>query len=277
MENSERTILVPYDFTDIAMHAVEHAIDFSKGKNIAITLLNIAKKESEIKDLTDKLSEEAKKISDSLGVKPNIIVREGTIFKTINQVAEETEAMLVVMGTHGIKGLQKLTGSWALKVIVGSKIPYFVVQDSPSNTPVRKMVFPVDFKTENKEKLHWAEFISKFLNTKIYLFSTSGKDGALEPRTKANLVFCKNFLTEKGIEYELSLSEGTSSFSQETINFAKKIEANGIIIMTTRDIAFHDYVLGANEQQIIANESKIPVLVINPRTDLMKYGYGGFG
>ncbi len=277
MENSERTILVPYDFTDIAMHAVEHAIDFSKGKNIAITLLNIAKKESEIKDLTDKLSEEAKKISDSLGVKPNIIVREGTIFKTINQVAEETEAMLVVMGTHGIKGLQKLTGSWALKVIVGSKIPYFVVQDSPSNTPVRKMVFPVDFKTENKEKLHWAEFISKFLNTKIYLFSTSGKDGALEPRTKANLVFCKNFLTEKGIEYELSLSEGTSSFSQETINFAKKIEANGIIIMTTRDIAFHDYVLGANEQQIIANDSKIPVLVINPRTDLMKYGYGGFG
>ncbi len=277
MENSERTILVPYDFTDIAMYAVEHAIDFSKGKNIAITLLNIVKKESEIKDLTEKLSEEANKICDSLGIKPRIIVREGTIFKTINQVAEETEAMLVVMGTHGIKGLQKLTGSWALKVIVGSKIPYFVVQDSPSNIPVRKMVFPVDFKTENKEKLYWAEFISKFLNTKIYLFSASGKDGALEPRTKANLVFCKNFLAEKGIEYELSLSEGNGSFSQETINFAKKIEASGIIIMTTRDIAFHDYVLGANEQQIIANDSKIPVLVINPRTDLMKYGYGGFG
>jgi len=277
MENSERIILVPYDFTDIAMHAVEHAIDFSKGKNISITLLNIAKKESEIESITKKLSEKADEIKERLGVKPNIIVKEGTIFKTINQVAEELEAMLVVMGTHGIKGLQKLTGSWALKVIVGSKIPYFVVQDSPSNTALRKMVFPVDFKTENKEKLHWAEFISSFLNTKIYLFSTSGKDGALEPRTKANLVFCKNFLTEKGIEYELSLSEGSGSFSQETINFAKKIEASGIIIMTTRDIAFHDYVLGANEQQIIANDNKIPVLVINPRTDLMKYGYGGFG
>ncbi len=277
MENSERTILVPYDFTEIAMYAVEHAIDFSKGKDIGITLLNIAKKDSEIENLTEKLSNEANKIEKKLGVKPNIIVKEGTIFKTINQVVEEIDAILVVMGTHGIKGLQKLTGSWALKVIVGSKIPYFVVQDSPSNSSVRKMVFPVDFRTENKEKLHWAEFISKFLNTKIYLFSTSTKDGALEPRTKANLVFCKNFLTEKGIEYELSLSEGGGSFSQETINFAKKIDASGIIIMTTRDIAFHDYVLGANEQQIIANDSKVPVLVINPRTDLMKYGYGGFG
>ncbi|MCW3785116.1 universal stress protein [Plebeiibacterium sediminum] len=277
MENSERTIIVPYDFTDMAMYAVEHAIDLSKGKDIGITLLNIVKKESEIKDLTEKLSAEANSIHEKFGVKPNFLVKEGTIFKTINQVAEELEAILIVMGTHGIKGLQKLTGSWALKVIVGSKIPYFVVQDSPTKNLVRKMVFPVDFRTENKEKLHWAEFISHFLNTKIYLFSSSTKDGAVEPRTKANLVFCKNFLSDKGIDYELSLSEGGGSFSQETLNYAKKIEASGIIIMTTRDIAFHDYVLGANEQQIIANDSKVPVLVINPRTDLMKYGYGGFG
>ena len=50
-----------------------------------------------------------------------------------------------------------------------------------------------------------------------------------------------------------------------------------IIIMTTRDIAFHDYVIGAQEQYMIANTAKIPVMVINPRTDLMKYGYGNFG
>jgi hypothetical protein len=28
---------------------------------------------------------------------------------------------------------------------------------------------------------------------------------------------------------------------------------------------------------MIANAAKIPVMVINPRTDLMKYGYGNFG
>ncbi|GAF02409.1 adenine nucleotide alpha hydrolase family protein [Saccharicrinis fermentans] len=89
------------------------------------------------------------------------------------------------------------------------------------------------------------------------------------------MVFCKKFFEEKGIDYELSLSEGKGSFAQETINFADNIEAAAIIIMTTRDIAFHDYILGANEQQIIANSYKVPVMVINPRTDLMKYGYGG--
>lgn len=277
MENFKSTILVPYDFTDVAMHAVEHAIALSKGKNTDITLLHIAKKEIEVDSLNEKLLNEADSINNNFGIKPNIIVREGSIFKTINQIAEERNAVLIIMGTHGIKGMQKLTGSWALKVIIGSKIPYFVVQDKPANSDVKKIVFPVDFKTENKEKLHWALFMNNFLNTKIYLFSTSSRDGSVEPRTKANLVFSKNFLTEKGINYELSLSEGSGTFAQETVKFAEEISADAILIMTTRDIGFHDYVLGANEQQIIANESKIPVMVINPRTDLMKYGYGGFG
>ncbi len=277
MEKTDRTILVPYDFTDISMHAVEHALSLSKHNSLSVSLLNIVKKETDIESITLKLSREAEIMSEKLGVKPLTYVREGNIFKTINQVAEELNATMVVMGTHGIKGLQKLTGSWALKVIVGSKIPYFVVQQPPSDAIEKKIVFPVDYKTENKEKLIWADFISKFLKIKIYLFSTSAKDGVVEPRTKANLVFCKNFLTEKGIDYELSLSDGGGSFSQETLDFANNIGADAIIIMTTRDIAFHDYVLGANEQQLIANSSKVPVMVINPRTDLMKYGYGGFG
>jgi nucleotide-binding universal stress UspA family protein len=277
MENTESTLLVPFDFTEMAYYAIEHAMMLAKRKNTSITLLNIVKKESEIPSVSQKLTKEVEKVNSKLGIKPNFLVREGNIFKTINQVAEELEALMVIMGTHGIRGLQKLTGSWALKVIIGSRIPYLVVQNSPSSTSEKKIVFPVDFKTENKEKLVWAEFISKFLETKVYLFSSSSKDGAIEPRTKANLVFCKNFLSDKGIDYELSLSEGTGSFSQETLQFAKKINADAIIIMTTRDIAFHDYVLGANEQQIIANTLKVPVMVINPRTDLMKYGYGGFG
>ena len=277
MENTENIILVPYDFTEVAMYAVEHAKSLSERSNSKIRLLHIVKKDNEIQAAQDRLEEEKSTIKDKYGIDVSAMVKEGTIFKTINEVAENTGAIMVVMGTHGIKGMQKLTGSWALKVIVGSKIPFFVVQDRPLNNEVHKIVFPVDFKTENKEKLHWAEFISKFLNTKIYLLSSSTKNGVIEPRTKANLVFCKKFLEEKGIDYELSLSEGSGSSAQETIKFADSIEAAAIIIMTTRDIAFHDYILGANEQQIIANSLKVPVMVINPRTDLMKYGYGGFG
>jgi len=277
MNALNHSIIVPYDFSEVAMNATMHAINFSRKLNIGITLLHIVKKEGEIKEMEQQLEAEAKKINESFNIVPKCIIREGSIFKTINQVAHELEATLIIMGTHGIKGLQKLTGSWALKVIVGSKIPFLVVQGPPRLTEDKlKIVFPVDFKSENKEKLKWANFMAKYFPCKIILFSTTSKEGVVDNRTKTNLVFSKAFLEDNDIEYELVLSKNDASFSQETIEFSQNREADLIIIMTTRDIAFHDYVLGAHEQYIIANSAKIPVMVINPRTDLFKYGYSHF-
>ena len=277
METSKNTILVPFDFTEIANNAIEHAILVGKQLDADILLLHIVKKDTMVSEQEKQLMERAESIKSKWGVLPKTLVREGTIFKTINEVVEELNCLLVVMGTHGMKGLQKLTGSWALKVIVGSQIPYLVVQAPPKHDQYNNVVFPIDYKTENKEKLKWVDFINKMFDTKTHIFATASKEGILDSRTKANVVFSKRFMEEKNIDYELTLSEGESSFSQETIQYAEKIDADMVLIMTTRDISFHDYVLGAYEQYIIANNSQIPVLVINPRTDLMKYGYGGFG
>ncbi|MDG5799419.1 universal stress protein [Marinilabiliaceae bacterium ANBcel2] len=278
METLYNSIIVPYDFTEVAMDAVAHAVLLSKKFETEITLLHIIKKEGEKDEMDQQLKKEAQKISEIHNITPNTLIREGSIFKTINQVAHELEATLIVMGTHGMKGLQKLTGSWALKVIIGSKIPFLVVQGPPKpNYEYENVVFPVDFKSENKEKLKWAQFITNYFPSKILLFSETSKEGTLNPKTKANLAFCKQFLESKKIEYKLELSKHIDSFSNETIDFSKNHNADLIIIMTTRDIAFHDYVLGAEEQYMIANNAKIPVMVINPRTDLMIYGYGSFG
>ncbi|WP_430812724.1 MULTISPECIES: universal stress protein [unclassified Carboxylicivirga] len=277
MDTKKNTILVPYDFTEVADNAVQHAIKVGNELDASIHILHIAKKEEEMAALEEKLNKRADEIGESWGVRPSALVREGTIFKTINAVVEELDCLLVVMGTHGMKGLQKLTGSWALKVIVGSKIPYLVVQSPPKRKDYQKIVFPVDYKSESKEKLKWIQFMYQFSRPKIYMYAAATKEGIIDSRTKANVVFSKNYLHEKGIDYELVLSDGEESFSKETIRFSEKIDADLVLVMTTRDIAFHDYMLGAYEQYIIANSAKMPVLVINPRTDLMKYGYGGFG
>jgi nucleotide-binding universal stress UspA family protein len=277
METKKNKILVPYDFTEVADNAVKHAVRFCAILKADLCLLHIVKKDSLIAEQETKLADAGKKISKEHGIEPITLVRDGTIFKTINQAVADTDSSFVVMGTHGMKGLQKLTGSWALKVIVGSKIPYLVIQDTPKYEDVLKIVYSVDYKTENKEKLKWVEFLSKVFKVKTYLFTSTSKDGVVDSRTKANLVFNKKFLEDKGIEYELSMAKGKVSFQQETINFSQEIDANMILVMTTRDIGFHDYVLGVYEQFIIANSPGIPILVINPRTDLMRYGYGSFG
>ncbi len=107
METPKNKILVPYDFTDIANCAVEHAIKFSKILNADIILLHIVKKEQQISEFKTRLSTVAEQFKNKNGILPFSIVRDGTIFKTINQVVEDENCMLVVMGTHGMKGLRK--------------------------------------------------------------------------------------------------------------------------------------------------------------------------
>ena len=83
---------------------------------------------------------------------------------------------------------------------------------------------------------------------------------------------------QNNIEYEIhEVTRG--NFAQQTIDFAQKINADLILIVTTKNITVADYVLGASEQYIIANSSKIPVCCVNPKATFAKMGQfmGGWG
>ena len=69
------------------------------------------------------------------------------------------------------------------------------------------------------------------------------------------------------------------NFAQQTLDFATKINADLLLIMTTKNITVADYVVGASEQFIIANSSKIPVCCVNPRATFARMGQfmGGWG
>lgn len=266
MEAGKR-IIVPWDFTDKASDALTHAVKMAKILDNTITLLHIAKKEKEVEELQAKLNEIAVKTQEEYGVTTIGVVKEGNIFTTIGEYTEEnTDINLVIMGTHGIKGMQKLTGSWALKVIVSSHAPFIVVQDSPSDKATYdKIVFPVNFKTENREKLIWAIYFGKIFNAKIHFIKQDVSDKNLLKKVNQNLTFAKKYLSKYNVEFEIATAPKTGTFAQATLNYASEIQADLLMIMTTKNIGTIDFVLGASEQFIIANNAKIPVMCVNPR------------
>ena len=278
MEN-KNTILVPWDFSRVAESALHHAVRVSRIMNNEIVLLHITKKEKEVAPAEEKMQKFVAEFEAERGIKPRIVAREGSIFTTINEVSEELDSNIVIMGTHGIRGMQKLTGSWALKVVVGSKVPFVVVQDDPitedTQEHFRDIVFPVDFRKENKEKITGALYMAKYYNSKVHMIVEHVDDGALKKRVANNLVFAKKLFGEKAIEYSITIAD-KGTFSEKTIQFAQKIQADLILIMTTRDIKLTDYVMGANEQQIIANDARVPVMCVNPRADLNRLGSVGY-
>ena len=121
MDQEKKLILVTWDFSEIAEKAVKHAIRISKIVENDIALFHVTKYEKDIPDLEKKLQEETARLEETYGHKISFILRQGTIFGEISNFAtnKDNRVNFVIMGTHGMKGAQKLFGSWALKVIAG--------------------------------------------------------------------------------------------------------------------------------------------------------------
>src|SRR6056297_1678707 len=246
----DHIILVPWDFTEVATYALEYAVVFAKKTSNNIALVHVVKSAKNIDETQQKLEEVAQANEKKYHIKTKAFVREGSIFTTIGEVATEIEANLVIMGTHGLRGMQKLTGSWALKVIVSSEIPFIIIQDKPRSNKLEKIVFPVDFRKETREKLNWVNYLSKYYKCKISIFKLS--DPALRKSIEGNIQFSKKYLQNHNIDYEIVTEKGKNPFPVETINHAKENDADLILIMTSRNLGFADYVMGPEEQYIIA-------------------------
>jgi nucleotide-binding universal stress UspA family protein len=275
MEENKKLVVVPWDFSHVAANALAHAVKIGKMVNNDICLLHIVDSGISARDYAD-VTKKLKQLVEENSAKYNVPiafhVSKGSIFTSIADYVNEKDASLVVMGTHGIKGMQKLTGSWALKVIVKSKVPFIVIQDPPADQEkYHNIVFPVDFKAENKEKIKMAIFMGKYFDSKIHMLVSVSTDANILKKTKINLNFAIKYLIQNNIEYEIhDMPKG--KIAEQTIDFAQKINADLILIITTKNITFADYVLGASEQSIIANSSRIPVCCVNPKTSFANVG-----
>lgn len=280
MEVDSKIIVVPWDFTPVTEYALQHAIKISLMTRNEICLLHVVEKittDGGMKAKQAAMENRGSDVERRFGVKVKTHVARGTIFKQIPEFVNDRKASLVVMGTHGMSGMQKLTGSWALKVIAKSKVPYIVVQAPPPDTEkYHDIVFPVDFRSEEKEKLSMAIFMGKYFDSKIHILKAVRKDDSLAKKTNLNLNYTVRMLIQNNIEYEIR-EEPAEKLGERALEVAQEINADLLLIMTTKDITFADYVWGAKEQYIIANSSKIPVCCVNPASAFANLGQFMYG
>ncbi len=278
----KKTILITWDFSPVSENAFLHALKIAKTVDNNLRLLHVARPENALKtkQAEEMLKKDAARLSAAYEVPVETVIVQGTIFNEISKyTADADDLTMVIMGTHGIKGKQKYFGSYALRVIIGSPVPFIVVQDKPNSMDrFSDIVFPIDFKSENKEKLQWAIFLGKYFNSKVHLFKSPVTDKSLAKKVNVNLNFAIRFLIQNNLDYEIHTARKSGSFVKEMMAFSKEINADMILITTTKHITFLDYLFGAPEQYIMANTSKIPIMVVNPKATFSKMGqfmYGG--
>jgi nucleotide-binding universal stress UspA family protein len=273
MELQPQKLIVPWDFSPVTENALLYALKIGAfSENYSIDLIHVVEsgglftkgKLTEL-EASDKIKSDVSRIKEQYGIEVKAVVLEGSIFNTISEYAFDSEADLVIMGTHGIKGVQKLTGSWALKVIAGSNIPFLVIQDAPSSERIfENIVFPLDYRVNEKERLRWALKTATEFKSRIHVYLPYASDAGIQKKVNYNLAFAKKHFEGHNINFEVHSATKGSSLSDGIIKLAKDIEADLILIMTTPNLDFTDYIFGAQEQYVIANNGKIPVMCVNP-------------
>ncbi len=266
MEEEKNVILVTWDFTEKSVFALEHAKQASKVLRTKIIALHIAKKESDVPVLLKKLQNELSRYISGSDPQIEAMVRVGNIFDTIGETAEDIGARMIFMGTHGIKGSQKFFGSFALKVIAHTKVPFVVVQAPPGpNPPYKRIVFPLNYRKENKECVNWMTLFSRYFGSKIHIIVAKHTDSDFKKNVESNLLFLAKNFKSKSVDYVIEESAGETDFVKEVVDYAEKIQADSVFVVTTRDIGFTDYLMGAHEQFLIANREGLPVICVNPK------------
>jgi nucleotide-binding universal stress UspA family protein len=259
--------IVPYDFSEVADSAVEHALVTAQVVGAEVHVLHVVGKKDAIKDAKQRLETSVATCkSTSKAPEVEIInhVRVGNIFDDISEFSAEIGAELIFMGTHGAHGWQHITGSHALKVVTSSPTPFIIVQENKINeSGYDDIVVPLDLHKETKQKLTLVANMAKYFNSKVHVVIPDETDEFLKHTVKANIIFANKFFGERNIEVSTTLAD-PGDFDREVVKQAVKVDADIIAIMNLQKNQLLG-VLGANhEQYMITNEAKIPVLMVNP-------------
>lgn len=264
LNEKSNVFLVPTDFTKVADCAVNHALHLAKSVNGTITLLHVVGKEKEVADVKEKIEVAARSIESSNNIKVSTIVKVGNIFDDIGGVAKEIDAKLIIMGTHGVKGFQHITGSYALKVITNSDIPFVVVQERNIKDGYKNILLPMDMTKDSKQKISLTISMAKFFNSKVFIFAANESDEWFRNAIKRNTAFAKAELQMHRVECEVVIAEEKGNFVKQFLKFASSNNADLIAIMTENGSGITDAIVGNDEVDIITNDAQIPVMCMNP-------------
>jgi len=264
---SLKSILVPTDFTKEAHTAINHAVELADTINGEVVLLHVVDNKGGVEAAKAKLAEElelANKMEGSVPVKT--MIRIGNIFDDIGDAAAEINASMIIMGTHGASGWQKVAGSHALKVVTNSSVPFVIVQNDMMHAGgYDKIMIPLDLHNETKQKLEIVADMAKYFDSEVHIFTPKETDEFLRNKLNGNIAWAKKYLADKGIKSAAHVSE-KGNFVKNMITTAKDLDIDLISIMNLQKNSLMGMFGSSYEQSIITNESQIPVLCVNPKS-----------
>ncbi len=255
--------MVPYDFTPTSQKALEYALHIGKHVHTEIQLLHLASDKKKGMAMIPKLEEVAKSTSTPPGVQISYLVKVGNIFTDIGKIAKDEKAQLIIMGTHGKRGLQRLFGSFTMKVIVSADCPFLIVQRSTQLNEIKRLAVPIDLTKESLQITKIAGEMARIFEAELHILAEKQTDEILHTRLKNRLGIVQQQYEELGIDPIIGLVKKSGKYRKKVMNYAKTNNINMIALSYHSESLFPQF--DNFTQGLLTNKLGLPVLVINSK------------
>jgi nucleotide-binding universal stress UspA family protein len=265
-----KKIIVPLDFSDESLTGLNMAMMLADKASANIQMVHVIGKitdtadnelpEMEYKNVKMKFEGILQKYKMKSNSALSYTITEGKIFKEITGLAEKSEDSIIVLSTHGASGFEELfIGGNAYKITSHSKNPVITVRRGKIPTNIEKIVLPLDFTFQTREKVPYTVELAKMFGSEIHLLTISLSK--IKSTGKKLLQYTQqvaSYLETHKIPYTVEYLHG-SNLTDLTLDYARSIDADLISIMTEQEKSISNLLLGNFAHQFI-NKAFIPVL-----------------
>jgi len=274
-------IIVAIDFLEASINAFLHALSIAQHCKHDLELVWVERPNSETEKFGEKIcnpARDAKREFDELiakyqpelsGNKISYKIRKGKVYKEITTEAKESKAILIVVGTHGASGFEEFfAGSNANKIVSSSPCPVITIRGGINiKRPLNRIVLPIDNSLETRQKANMAGYLAKHHNAEVYILKIY-RSNVKDLRQNVDLYASQvaRFFDQEGVKYQID-SIKTENLADGIIDYAKKIDANLIAIMTQQESGIANLWMGTFAHQTV-NHSPFPVLSVRPKETL---------
>jgi nucleotide-binding universal stress UspA family protein len=272
-----KKVIVPIDFSEYSEYALKTAVLLAKKYDLTIYALHmldlqefsISESESSHKEkgiFFLKLAEQkfkkflAQEYLKGVNIVP--IIKHYKVFSEVNNVAEEVNADLVIMGSHGATGLKEFfVGSNTEKVIRYANLPVLIVKNEIKDVSFNNIVIASDFSEESapafKNTLKTLDFLEAkkqilYVNLPNEKFKTTP-----EMETMAN-----NFLTKVDGNIDRLINVNfvcAKSIENGILNFAN-VSGADLIVTITHGRKGISHIFEGSISEDLSNHAALPIM-----------------
>lgn len=273
-----KNILIPYDFSETAINALNYTKALFKDTPICIYLLDVyisqkgyllseEKSENWFNEMDNEIEEESKYLINILnkenkGFKYHFIINSTSLSKAVSDAVNDKKIDLIICGTKGAKSVSEtFIGTNTIKIInTINNCPILIVPTLYRYKPLTQILFSTNYNRPfKKEELKLLIQLSILKNCPIQVVNLS-EEYTLSSKQQTHKVLLREILKDLKVEYKKL--DWNQSETTTLENHIEKTINEELLVLINHKHNFFNRLLQENVIKKTAFHSKIPFLIL---------------